>query len=268
VTEATGRGDRYGYWVPLVLLGFGLLGLLGVSLARPVPFWFAYTPMAETQILSVGQYTVSGVRYGEAVLWSDTWQYPPRGWSWAVVVLGTFVATAAWYGWRARRAVPWRRTVLFAGVGVVAIALLYLTVAVADTMPDRGELVSAVGVPMALFGAIAGAWWYFRSGPGRTVAAALALFAVFVGAGTVLGALAPALTDPVIIAVGLLGLARVERSLLLAGVAVASFVAMVTLPAGTLDTLIAALVLLVGGIAALVLRGRAATAPPAPGTMG
>jgi hypothetical protein len=84
----------------------------------------------------------------------------------------------------------------------------------------------------------------------------------------VLGALAPALTDPVIIAVGLLGLARVERSLLLAGVAVASFVAMVTLPAGTLDTLIAALVLLVGGIAALVLRGRAATAPPAPGTMG
>ena len=39
-------GGRPGYWFPLVLLGFGLLGLLGWHSVRPDQGfgWFAYAP--------------------------------------------------------------------------------------------------------------------------------------------------------------------------------------------------------------------------------
>jgi hypothetical protein len=68
----------------------------------------------------------------------------------------------------------------------------------------------------------------------------------------VLGAWSPGLLDPVIIAGGLLILARYERSRLLAVVAVAVLVAMVVFPVGMLSTLIPAVMMLAAAIVALV----------------
>ncbi|HEV2781384.1 MAG TPA: hypothetical protein VGX25_18535 [Actinophytocola sp.] len=262
------EGNRNGYWFPLALLGFLLLGGLGLDSVRTARDfgWFAYRPSG-TYLISAEQYGAGvdslSVRYFDyPAMAFDLWQYPSRDWPWQVIVIATFVVTVAWYGWRARRTggASARPFVALAAGGGVAIAAAYVIAAWAAAVPKPSELVTSVALPLALLGGVAGAWAYFRLGPGRRAAAVISVVCLLVGAATLLGSQLPPLVDPVIITVGLLGLAWWERSVLLALVAVAVLAAMAAFPVGTLSALVPAMLLLVGAIAALVLRGR-----PAPG---
>lgn len=243
---ATGRG----YWFPLVLLGFGLLAMLGWD-SVPDHGWFAYAPSPD----GMGEY---GVGNSVVLVRFEQDQYPPRDWPWPVLVTATFVATVAWYGWRAGD--PVRRYVALALGGGVAILVGYVATGMADVAHDPAGFVSSVGLPLLALGAVAGAWARLRPGPGRRVAALISVSCLVVGVGTVLGTWAPGLYDPVVIAVGLFVLARLERSRLLAAVAAVVLVAMVVFPTGTLSTLLPAALTLAGAIVALAHQSRPAPA--------
>lgn len=246
-------GGRRGYWFPLVLLGFGLLVILGwKSLGTSQAFgWFAYAPFyGETQDL-----------YGTSVLYSTSIGvdltvklFPMRDSVWAWLVIVVLVATTAWYGWRARRAGDSIRTHVTVGIGgTVAVLACYLAAAAADPADDEG-VATSVALPLVGLGVLAGAWAYLRPGRARRVAAVLGIGCLAVGVGTALGVWAPGLVDPILIAGGLLALARVERSRLLAVVAGAVLVAMVAFPTGTLSLLLPATLLLLAGVVVLAMR--------------
>lgn len=263
--EAAARG-RYGYWFPLVLLGFALLGLLGWgSVGADEDFgWFAYAPLESDSIFTSQEaYRPRGdvqlEDHSTSLLKVDAQRYPLRDWPWAVLVAGTLVATVAWYGRRARRAGGSVRTYVMVAVGGgVAVLLAYAAGGLADAIPDPAGLVTSVGLPLVVLGALAGTWAYLRLGPWQRQAAMISVLCLMTGAGTVLGAWAPGLLDPVIIAGGLLALARFERSRLLAAVAVAVLATMAVYPVGTLSMLVPAMIVLAAGIVALVRQGRTA----------
>jgi hypothetical protein len=254
-----GERARAGYWFPLVLLGFGLLGLLGWDsvLASQDFGWFAYAPPS-----GLADYQYTQVLVGTSVAVDfEMKRYPMRGVLWPVLVVATLVVTMAWYGWRARRAgSSVRPYVALAVGGVIAVPATYIATGMASVMPDPAEMVTSVGLPLFVLGVLTGAWAYSGHRPWRRTAATISVACLVVGVGTILGALAPGLLDPVIIAGGLLALARFERSRLLAVVAGVVLVAMVMLPAGALSALIPAMVLLAAAIVELA-RQRGAAAP-------
>lgn len=261
--DRAASGGRYGYWFPLVLLGFGLLGLLGWDSVRASQDfgWFSYTPMSSDPVHLDTAILSPGADYQARAVSFNLTQYPMRDWPWAVLVTTTLVATVAWYGWRARRADGSVRghVALAVGCGILVPAG-HVVVGMADTTADPAKLVTSVGLPLIGLGVLAAAWACFRLGPGRRAAALISAACLVVGVGTVLGAWSPGLLDPVIIAGGLLTLARFERSLLLAVVAVAVLVAMVVFPVGMLSTLIPAVMMLAAAIVALVRQ----SGPPQP----
>lgn len=264
-----GGRDRYGYWFPLALLGFLLLGLLGLDSASGVAGfgWFAYAPRSGVHMVSGEQYPVGPVtRYSDLVVF-DPEPYPRRDWMWMVVVVAAFVATVGWYGWRARRneGASIGLFLRLAVGGGLAVAIGYLLAEWTARARNPVDLVVSVGLPLLLLGLVAGLWAYFRLGPGRSWTVVISGASLAVGAGTLLGWQAPGLVEPVLIAAGLLVLARYERSILLTIVAVASFVAMAAFPIGPLGTLIPAMLLLAGAIAALARRNHPAAPTPAPG---
>jgi hypothetical protein len=266
--RATAEG-RSGYWFPLVLLGFGLLGLLGWDSVRSGQDfgWFADAPQlpyhayANTQFGSVfvGESQVLVGSTSDAVRF-ETARYPMQDFAWTVLVMATLVVTMAWYGWRARRAGgSVRAYVALAVGGGVAVPAAYVVVGMASAMPDPAGLVTSVGLPLVVLGALAGAWAYSLR-PWRRTATTIGVVCLVIGVGTLLGALAPGLLGPVVIAGGLLALARFERSRLLAVAAGTVLVAMVAFPVGTPSMLIPAMVLLAVAIVALV-RQSGAGAP-------
>lgn len=103
-----------------------------------------------------------------------------------------------------------------------------------------------------MLGGLAGLW--ARFGPGRWVSVAISVPCLVFGVATVLGAWWPELFTPVVVAVGLLILAWVERSRFLAVVAGAVLVALVASPAGTWSTLIPAVIVLAAAVVALARR--------------
>lgn len=261
VGERATAESRSGYWFPLVLLGFGLLGLLGWDSMPPGEDfgWLAYAPppslensyFVDTQIL-VG--TDVAVNF-------DVKRYPMRDFGWAVLVLATLVVTLAWYGWRARGTGGAVRTyVALAVVGGVAVPAAHIVAGMAGAMPDPAGLITSVGLPLFVLGALTGAWAYSRRRPWHRTAATISVACLVIGIGTILGAWAPGLLDPVIIAGGLVALARFERSRLLVAVAGVVLVAMVAFPAGTLSMLVPAALMLAAAIVVLV-RQSGAGAP-------
>lgn len=241
---------RYGYWFPLVLLGFGLLALLGWDGVRPVEDvgWFAYTAEPPYQI-SQHFHAVSA--------FYDSSAMPPfvatvQSWTWPVLITVVVVGTIAWYGWRAGGSVRGHVAVAV-GAGAV-IWLVHLVAWVADATAGLGEVVPSVGLPLIGLGVLAGA--YFRFGRRRLVAV---IGAVCLGAGVavVLGAWAPELLDPVLVAAGLLVLAWYERSRLVAVVACLVLTALLVFPDGTLRMLVPAVVVLAAAIVALARRDSA-----------
>lgn len=266
--ERAVSGGRYGYWFPLVLLGFGLLGLLAWDsvAARADLGWFAYAPLSPETGHDVDTIDTIGTiaqmsAYREEPLSSGLAGSRLRDWTWAVLVTVTLVGTVAWYARRARRAGGSVRThVALAVSGAIAVPACYAVAGAADVMADPAELVRSVGLPLLLLGALLGAAAYFRVGPWRRTAATIGVVCLVAGVGTVLGAWLPGLLAPVLIAAGLLAIARYERSRLLAVVAGTVFVALVVFPDGTLSTLIPAVVVLAAAIVTLV-RRNGATAP-------
>lgn len=246
-------GGQRGYWFPMVLLGFGLLVLLGwESLGTREDFgWFAYGPAADVNQISL---------YGTEIVSGFTEQrYPMRDSVWAVLVIVVLVGTTAWYGWRARRAGEPIRTYVTVGIaGTFAVVACYLAAAVADSVGDSG-VVTSVGLPLVGIGVLAGAWAYLRPASSRRLAVVLSIGCLAVGLGIAVGALAPGLVDPILIAGGLLALARFERSRLLAVVACVVLAAMVVFPTGTFSMLLPATLLLLAGVAALAMRQDPAT---------
>jgi hypothetical protein len=169
-----------------------------------------------------------------------------------VLIAVTLVGTVAWYAVRARRAGgPVRTHVALAVAGGLAVPTCYVVAGMADAIADPEGMIPAVGLPLLGLGALTGAA-YFVLGPWRRTAAAVSVGCLVTGAATVLGAWSPGLLEPVLITVGLLALARYERSRLLAVAAVAVPVALVVFPDGTLSMLVPAAIALAVAIAALV----------------
>ena len=242
-------GGRRGYWFPLLLLGFGLLGLLAWhSLRASQDFgWFAYAPESSYTGL-VDENTLVAVSYS-AWPQAGLGRYPLRDWPWAALVTTTLVATVAWYGWRARRAGGSVRThAILAVGGGITVLVCYAIAAMAGSFTDPAGLVMSVGLPLAGLGVLAGAWAHFQR---RRVAAVVSIACLVAGVGIVLGAWAPGLLEPLIIASGLLALARYEHSRLLAVVAGVVLVVLVVFPDGVPSMLFPAVVML--GTAVVVL---------------
>lgn len=243
-----------------MLLGFGLLGLLGWDSVAAREDWFAYAPLS-----SEPGYVVEGhaqlTVYYDAPLSSGLAGSPLRDWPWAVLITATLVGAVAWYAWRARRAGgSVRAHVALAVGGGIAVPACYVVAGAADAIGDTAGLVPSVGLPLLGLGALTGAWAYFLRGPWRRTAATISVVALVASVGTVLGAWSPGLLDPLLIASGLLVLARYERSRLLAVVAGTVLVALVVFPDGTASMLIPAVIVLATAIVALV-RRNGASAP-------
>lgn len=250
-----GDGGRRGHWFPLVLFGFGLLGLLAWDSVGPGQDfgWVAYAPTYDTgHAFQTADNTVLQAYFNTGLPAGIGW-YPFRDWSWLVLVTVTLVVTAAWYGWRARRTGDSVRTHVAVAVGGgLAVPAMYVVAGMAGMSDDPTGVITSVGLPLLLLGGVAAAWGIRRDR--RVVAVAGAVFLV-VGVGTVLGAWSLGLLAPVLVAGGLLALARFERSRLVAVVAAAVLVAMVVFPHGTLSMLIPAAITLAAGIVVLVRQG-------------
>lgn len=248
-------GSRPGYWFPLVLLGFGLLGLLGWD-SVTVTRWFAYTPdpfdhgfVSPAPLVAEGLSTSTTIAGRFETAW-----YPMRDWPWAALVIATLVATVIWYGRRAGRPVR-TRVALALGCGVGA-STCYVAAGIADAVPDPAGLLTSVGLPLFGLGALAGVWAYLERGPWRRKATVISAACLAVGVGAVLGAWSPGLLEPVLIVGGLLVLARLEHSRLLVVVAAAVLVAMLVFRFGTLSTLVPAVIVLAAAIVALTRHDR------------
>ncbi|MCT2583927.1 hypothetical protein [Actinophytocola gossypii] len=245
-------GGRHEYWLPLALLGLGLLGLLGWEYMRPgSPFgWFAYAPLSADQ-------SVSG-HLGSVTFYDHS--FPARDWPWVLVITAVLVATVARYGVLARRAGGSARThVTLAVCGGVGLPLGYVVAGMAGTTDDPAGLITSVALPVLGLAAVAAAWAGLRLGPGRRSATLIGAVSLVVGAGVLLGALAgPGLLEPVVVAGGLLALARHERSLPLAILAGAVLVPMVLFPIGAQGLLIPAVLVSAAAVVALVRRRRLA----------
>ena len=239
------RDGRYGYWFPLVLLGFGLLALLGWESVRTAGDfgWFAYTPATPDfeiyqDLTGISEFESYAVLHGMELSESEdivplVIGASPRGW--AVLITVSLVGTLAWY---ARRPV-WRYVAAALG-GSAAIWLSYLIVGT--------DGLGAVGLPLLALGVLTGA--YFRLGGRRWVGA---LSAVCLGAGgaVVLGSWLPELVEPVLIAAGLCALAWFERSRLVAVVACLVPAALLVLPDGMPRVLVPAMLVLAAAVVAL-----------------
>jgi hypothetical protein len=263
--DHVGDRGRPNYWFPLVLLGFGLLALLAWE-SMPTAWedhgWFTYAVFTDDQYFDVGQGGLTGTglvqeQHSVSVASTGMALYPMRDLPWAVLVIGTVVATMAWYGWRARRAGGSARPFVIVAVGGgIAVVVAYVATGMASAVPDPAGTVSSVGLPLVGLGALAGAWAYLRPGRWRRATAMTSAICLLVGAGTVLGAWAPGLLEPVIITGGLLALARLERSRLLTVVALLMLATMLVFPPGsTLSMLVPAMVVLAAAIVILVRQG-------------
>lgn len=223
--------DRYGYWFPLVLLGFGLLALLGWEAVRVEGFeWVSYRPETTTGYQFYA--TLTGMEMSEDIVPLVIGAAPGP---WTVLVTVCLGGTAAWYATR-----PWWRSVAVAAGGSAAIWLSYAT-------DGLGEL----GLPLLVLGALAGA--YFRLSRRRAAAVA---GIVSLGAGGAL-MLDSWLFEPVLVGGGLLALAWFERSRLVAVVGCLVAAALLAFPDGMPRVLVPAMVVLGAAVVALVRRAPA-----------
>lgn len=243
----------YGYWFPLVLLGFGLLVLLAYDNLRTRDGfgWLSYTPSGPGGAVHAVAVLEPGAQYYNMPLPSYV-GISTRDETWMALVLVTLVGAVAWYAVRARRAGRSVRGHVAVALGGAAIVLAAHIIAAIAAVPDAGELVRSVALPLVGLGVLAGA--YHRLGPGRRTAAVLSVVCLTVGASVLMGAWAFALVDPLLITCGLLVLAWYERSRLVAVLSVVLLAALLLFPFGILSTLVPAAVVLAAGVTALVRR--------------
>jgi hypothetical protein len=257
-----GSRGRFGFWFPLVLLGFLTLGGI-VLVDRP------WTPSAGAHVLSprlpgLGTGGMSGTGLGgytpdsNTVLISITQVSDSYGGAtpfpagyWVAGVFAVFLATVVFYAWSSGR----RRLFAWVGLyGLVAIAGLLL---VTDIVARQPDLRTTIGGSLTAMGLCAAAWVYFRLGPGRNAVTAIGAICLPIGFAALLVGTVAVSADQWVVTVGLLALAWFERSWLLAAVAGLVFVVAWAFLPETIGLVLAASVLLVGGIAALMLRNMA-----------
>ena len=237
----------YGYWFPLVLLGFGLLTLLAGEGGRDDVDWFAYAPATSGEAHAVA--ILEPARYYNTPLPIGV-GFSTRDWTWTVLVAVVVAGAVAWYGVRARAV---RKHLAVAVGGVLAVLACHVVAGLADAVPEEGELVRSVALPLAGLGVLTGAYYWL--GPRRRAAAVVSVVCLAVGASALLGVWAYGLVDPVLITCGLLVLARYERSRLVAALSVVVLAALLLFPYGVPSTLVPAALVLAAAIAALVRRG-------------
>lgn len=239
------ENDRgYGYWFPLVLLGFGLLAKLAWDVVRPDLPSIAEAPGAANSVAIL----TPGAQYGPLPF--DTGA-SPRDWTWLLVTV-VLVGTMMWYGVRARSV--WRHLAVAAGAVVMVLAC-HVIAGIADAVSEKGELVRSVGLPLVVLGVLTGAYYRFESR--RRAVAVVSVVCLAFGVSALLGAEAPGLFDPVVMMCGLLVLAWYEGSRVVAVLAVVVPMAFLAFPYGILSTLVPAVIVLAAAIAALVRRGGA-----------
>lgn len=176
---------------------------------------------------------------------------------WPYVIAFVFVATVVWYAVRSRPI----RFRWFGGVLIGGLLALVVALVIGGEMTSHGdgrELLGTVCLLFAVLGAGAAAWVYFRLGRGRRPATVIALFFLPLAAYGGVVSVVPVPENPLLAGMGLLALAWIERSVLLASVTVVFLLAAVLFTIGTTALLIPAAVVLAGAIAAL-----AAYRPPA-----
>jgi hypothetical protein len=244
----------------LVLLGFLILG--GVVLQSQAHDWRPYPVSGGYQIATEfygpGTGGMSGIGLSSsntvvAIRFTDHPRLFPQDY-WLIGVLAVFLATVVWYGWRSGRT---RAFVWVALCGMVAVASFLLIQVIVENNPELG---TTIGGSLAAIGICAAAWVYFTLGPGEKVVTAVSVVGLSLGGGILLAGVAPVVSEELIVVSGLLVLAWLERSRLLAVIAVAFFVvAWIFLP-GVSGLALSAGVLLLGGIASLLLRKRAVPA--------
>ncbi|UJW36348.1 hypothetical protein L3Q67_22645 [Saccharothrix sp. AJ9571] len=244
---SAGRRD---YWVPLVLIGAMLLA--GLFVPEPDVSWFAYAPIAEDGIDQAVTNLYAYAPADSAVALRIPQPFAAFGW-WPVGALAAFLLTVAWYLFRAgNRPSPWRIALLVVG-GSAAILLLSSFGAASWSLIDESGFVNAFVLPLGALGLCGVAWAYFGTGRGRRVAGWVGGVVLGLVASMLVAMALPGLDDLLVFAAGLLVLAWLERSVLLAAVTVLTVVAsidLVPIPPGLLP----ASVLLAGAIAALVTR--------------
>ncbi|MFI6028392.1 hypothetical protein [Amycolatopsis magusensis] len=246
---SAGRRD---YWVPLVLTAAVLLA--GLFVPEPDFGWFAYAPIAEDGLDQSVAHLYAYAPADSAIALRIPQPFDAFGW-WPVGALAAFLLTAAWYLFRFRagnRPSPWRIGLLVVG-GSAAILLLSSFGAASWSLIDESGFVNAFVLPLGALGLCGVAWAYFGTGRGRRVAGWLGGVLLGLVVSMLVAMILPGLDDLLVFAAGLLVLAWLERSVLLAAVTVLTVVASIDL-APTPPGLLPALVLLAGAIAALATR--------------
>ncbi|MBN6041527.1 hypothetical protein [Amycolatopsis sp. 195334CR] len=240
--------NRRDYWVPLLLAAVALLAAV-VFVPRTDFGWFAYAPQGEPlMVQSLYAYADSGA----LVALQSPQPFSAFG-RWPVAALLVFAVTVAWYVFQAKsRPSAWRVALLVAG-GAAAILVLSAFGGASWTSIDESGFLTTFVLPLGGLGLCGLAWAYFGTGRGRKVAGWTGAVLTGLVASMLLAMALPDLGDLLVYVVGLLVLAVLERSLLLAVVAllvVVGSLEMIPAPPG----LVPGLVLLTGAIAALVTR--------------
>lgn len=235
---------RHRLWFPLVLLGFLMLGGLVVADARSRsaaqlwPLWQNAKPLAPDSN------TVVVIGFGSTSMTMQPEEY------WSIGLAVVFLATLVWYALGSGRV---RDSVLIGLSGLVGLLLFYLTMAMVHGDPDLGP---TIGGSLLAIGAAAGAWVYFRLGPGQLGVTAISVVCLSIGASALVIGHVPLFAEHMIVLSGLVALAVRERSPLLAVVA-ALFLAVAWLyPFGATGLALTAVVLFLGGAAAILTARR------------
>ncbi|GHF75916.1 hypothetical protein FHX82_002468 [Amycolatopsis bartoniae] len=230
-------GESRSAWFPLALLGFLLLAAALWEMRTPTG-WFAYAP-------AQGFHVQFLYGIGEPVLRPAE---EPSSWRWGtprqLAVTVALLGTVVWYR---------RRVLLIGGAGLVVVVLSAALAAAARAFGGQ-VLATAVGVPLVLLGACAGAWVWFRPGYRPAVVAGVVCLAL--AAYALIAAFDPDLVDVVTAALGLGVLAVLARSVLLGLVAVLFALAGPVFGDGAPGLLGAGAVALAGALAVLGPGGR------------
>lgn len=198
------RADRHAYVPPLLL--FGALVLLA--------------PLAYASVAP--RFYVLGVSYGQ-----------PSELYWLFAVLGGFVATAAWYLYRGNRRGVRTPIRAYLAIGIVGVPAILLGLPVISSFPYRmsrspyADPTFTVPVLLGAVAALAALLWLLPKlgsnlARGITIAVAMVLGFIALAMLDVLFAPARPYAPLLVIALGLVGLAWLERSRLL-GVISAAF---------------------------------------------
>ncbi|CAM3396731.1 Integral membrane protein [Kibdelosporangium persicum] len=236
IDTLTGMGTRgrFGFWFPLMLLGFLTLG----SAAFAQGGWWVD---ARYTSFPGNDYPVTTTLYGlemsraaerqlhtlspGAVYAATVWSFTSNPEYWIVGVTLVFLAAIAWYAHGSGRV---RAFALATVCGSVAIVAFPCMMWIIDETPD---LAPTIAGSLLAIGLCAAAWVYFQLGRGRSALTAISVVTLAVGVTGLLATWTSYRAEELLVTGGLLVLAWWERSLLLAALtAVLLLIGAVPLP--------------------------------------